>query len=173
MSYLQAFLSLCQGNHYQFDTVRRARHSSMMVLYHLHNPTEPAFASTCNNCSREIEMGEGFRCTVCSDFDLCKDCQAAGVHSHHTFTVRTVPLARHEVATAVLASTWIWMLVCGCWCKIGTWGWVFPSPSKFPLSPIGHAGSFSIAGNVAGSSWPCLDSRISDFSYYFDVQFPM
>lgn len=36
----QAFLSLCQGNHYQYDThPSKLKHSSMMVLYHLHNPT--------------------------------------------------------------------------------------------------------------------------------------
>ena len=46
----QAFLSLCQGNHYQFDSLRRAKHSSMMVLYHLHNPNAPAWASACNKC---------------------------------------------------------------------------------------------------------------------------
>ncbi|KAK6134971.1 hypothetical protein DH2020_031255 [Rehmannia glutinosa] len=45
----QAFLSLCQGNHYQYDTLRRAKHSSMMVLYHLHNPTAPAFVTTCKD----------------------------------------------------------------------------------------------------------------------------
>eukprot|EP00775_Hariotina_reticulata_P014539 gene14539-14667_t len=57
----QAFLSLCQGNHYQFDSMRRAKHSSMMVLYHLHNPEAPAFSSTCNFCHVEIEPGTGLR----------------------------------------------------------------------------------------------------------------
>ena len=88
----QAFLSLCQGNHYQFDTLRRAKHSSMMVLYHLHNPDAPAFACTCNVCSREIEPGAGFRCTVCADFDMCATCRLnpAVRHPH--------PLAAHARA---------------------------------------------------------------------------
>ncbi|PPD89946.1 hypothetical protein GOBAR_DD13119 [Gossypium barbadense] len=58
----QAFLNLCQGNHYQYDTLRRAKHSSMMVLYHLHNPTAPAFVTTCNVCHLDIETGQGWRC---------------------------------------------------------------------------------------------------------------
>ena len=70
---MQAFLSLCQGNHYQFDTIRRAKHSSAMVLYHLHNPDAPAFASTCNrwaaanaaalcSCSQPLSSSEDQAC---------------------------------------------------------------------------------------------------------------
>ncbi|XP_019707806.1 probable histone acetyltransferase HAC-like 1 isoform X2 [Elaeis guineensis] len=70
----QAFLSLCQGNHYQYDTLRRAKHSSMMVLYHLHNPTAPAFVTTCKICHHDIEAGQGWRCEVCPDFDVCNTC---------------------------------------------------------------------------------------------------
>lgn len=84
----QAFLSLCQGNHYQFDTLRRAKHSSMMVLYHLHNPTAPAFSVTCNVCALEIEPGTGWRCSQCSDFDMCGRCYASGLAHHpHPLTV--------------------------------------------------------------------------------------
>ena len=70
----QQYLSLCQGNHYQFDTLRRARHSSMMSLYHLHNPSEPAFTATCNVCQVEVQPGESYRCTKCPDFDMCAKC---------------------------------------------------------------------------------------------------
>ncbi|KAF8407378.1 hypothetical protein HHK36_006509 [Tetracentron sinense] len=70
----QAFLSLCQGNHYQYDTLRRAKHSSMMVLYHLHNPTAPAFVTTCNICHHDIETGQGWRCEICPDYDVCNAC---------------------------------------------------------------------------------------------------
>lgn len=84
----QAFLSLCQGNHYQYDTLRRAKHSSMMVLYHLHNPTAPAFVTTCNICHLDIETGQGWRCEVCPDYDVCNNCYQndGGVDHPHKLT---------------------------------------------------------------------------------------
>eukprot|EP00899_Mesostigma_viride_P001861 jgi/Mesvir1/11676/Mv00070-RA.1 len=89
----QAFLSLCQGNHYQYDSLRRAKHSSMMVLYHLHNPSVAAFVSTCNLCNVEIEAGAGYRCNVCTDFDICASCQEKKGHPH--------PLTAHKAANQV------------------------------------------------------------------------
>nr|XP_043614914.1 histone acetyltransferase HAC1-like isoform X2 [Erigeron canadensis] len=84
----QAFLSLCQGNHYQYETLRRAKHSSMMVLYHLHNPTAPAFVTTCNRCHLDIETGQGWRCDVCPDFDVCNNCyyKEGGIDHPHKLT---------------------------------------------------------------------------------------
>ncbi|KAJ8564834.1 hypothetical protein K7X08_001294 [Anisodus acutangulus] len=84
----QAFLSLCQGNHYQYDTLRRAKHSSMMVLYHLHNPTAPAFVTTCYICHLDIEAGQGWRCEVCADYDVCNACykKDGGIDHPHKLT---------------------------------------------------------------------------------------
>jgi len=78
----QAFLNLCQGNHYQYDTLRRAKHSSMMVLYHLHNPTAPAFVVTCSVCQSDIEPRQGWRCDTCPDFDVCPKCKPTCSHPH-------------------------------------------------------------------------------------------
>ena len=87
----QAFLSLCQGNHFQFDSLRRAKHTTMMVLYHLNNPSEPAFVATCNVCSRELEAGAGYRCTKCADFDICEECRRACWSSTPVATPRPRP----------------------------------------------------------------------------------
>jgi len=70
----QAFLNLCRGNHYQFDQLRRAKHTSMMVLWHLHNRNEPKFVQQCVHCNREILSGFRYHCAICSDYDLCEKC---------------------------------------------------------------------------------------------------
>eukprot|EP00584_Thalassiosira_punctigera_P019572 CAMPEP_0172557286 /NCGR_PEP_ID=MMETSP1067-20121228/72428_1 /TAXON_ID=265564 ORGANISM="Thalassiosira punctigera, Strain Tpunct2005C2" /NCGR_SAMPLE_ID=MMETSP1067 /ASSEMBLY_ACC=CAM_ASM_000444 /LENGTH=784 /DNA_ID=CAMNT_0013346341 /DNA_START=1 /DNA_END=2355 /DNA_ORIENTATION=+ len=70
----QCFLDLCRGNHYQFDELRRAKHTSMMVLWHLQNREAPKFVQPCFACAREISSGVRHHCSVCPDFDLCHDC---------------------------------------------------------------------------------------------------
>ncbi|XP_071693631.1 histone acetyltransferase HAC1-like [Rutidosis leptorrhynchoides] len=87
----QAFLSLCQGNHYQYDTLRRAKHSSIMALYHLHNPTAPAFVINCIVCRLDIETGQGWRCDICPDYDVCNACyrNGRGIDHPHKLTQHT------------------------------------------------------------------------------------
>jgi len=70
----QAFLNLCRGNHYQFDELRRAKHTSLMLLWHLHNRDAPKFVQQCVICSREILSGKRYHCNTCSDYDLCQEC---------------------------------------------------------------------------------------------------
>ena len=79
-----AFLSLCTANRYQFDMLRRAKHSTMMVLYHLHNPEAPAHLYTCNECSQDILTGFRYHCSLCNhgDFDLCHNCATRANHEH-------------------------------------------------------------------------------------------
>eukprot|EP00803_Ostreobium_quekettii_P011438 evm.model.scf_864EXC.1 EVM.evm.TU.scf_864EXC.1 scf_864EXC:20228-23623(+) len=101
----QMFLSLCKGNHYQFDNLRRAKHSSMMVLYHLHNPLAPAFAATCNVCNREMEPGQGLRCTVCPDFDMCLGCKGSGRKHEHPLVPHRQALPKDEGAAGTRTRT--------------------------------------------------------------------
>ena len=70
----QCFLDLCRGNHYQFDELRRSKHTSMMVLWHLQNREAPKFVQQCAICAREISSGVRHHCNICADFDLCHDC---------------------------------------------------------------------------------------------------
>ena len=92
----QAFLQLCQVNHYQFDTQRRAKHSSMMVLYHLHNPDAPNFVSQCQRCHKDITSGYRWHCKIC-DYDLCNECRNVLVTTKGSRNVHPHPLEQKRV----------------------------------------------------------------------------
>jgi len=77
-----ALLGVCQGNRYQFDQKRRAKHSTMMLLYHLHNPKVPLYVHTCNECQKDILGNCRFNCSQCPDFDLCARCYRDVHHIH-------------------------------------------------------------------------------------------
>ncbi len=89
----QAFLNLCQGNHYQFDQLRRAKHSSMMVLWHLHNRDAPKFVQQCAICSREILAGYRYHCPTCQDFDICHECVTNPNTPRHPHQLKPIPIA--------------------------------------------------------------------------------
>ena len=85
----QSFLNLCQGNHYQYDQLRRAKHSSMMVLYHLHNPDAPKFVPSCASCHMDILTGNRYRCEKC-ELDYCQSCMTRIGTMIHNHPLRTI-----------------------------------------------------------------------------------
>ena len=89
----QLFLNLCQGNHYQFDQLRRAKHTSMMVLWHLHNRDAPKFVQQCAVCSREILTGLRYHCPTCSDYDQCQECASNPNIPRHMHPLKPIPIA--------------------------------------------------------------------------------
>ncbi|PKA49281.1 Histone acetyltransferase HAC1 [Apostasia shenzhenica] len=54
------FLNFCQGNHYQFDTLRRAKHSTMMILDYLHNPALSVSAASPRFAMEDDIRGQNF-----------------------------------------------------------------------------------------------------------------
>jgi len=94
----QAFLNLCQGNHYQFDQLRRAKHSSMMVLWHLHNRDAPKFVQQCASCSREILTGYRYHCPTCADYDQCHDCVSNPNTPRHPHPLKPIPVTSGQQA---------------------------------------------------------------------------
>jgi len=60
----------CQNKAYQFDQIRRAKHSTMMFLHHIFNPPSNRH---CDACKANLE-GHWFACKQCSEYDLCEKC---------------------------------------------------------------------------------------------------
>ncbi|CAH2244092.1 jg5105, partial [Pararge aegeria aegeria] len=75
-----AFLTMARDRHYEFSSTRRARFSTLCMLYELHNQGQDKFVYTCNSCKSHVETR--YHCTVCDDFDLCCPCYDKEGHPH-------------------------------------------------------------------------------------------
>lgn len=98
----EAFLLYCQNNHCQFDQIRRAKHSSMMVLYHLFNQGTTGFTYSCSNCKTTLLSGNRWNCSICPVFNLCDACHPKVKHEHqlHSFKIVAIPRPEADVVTA-------------------------------------------------------------------------
>jgi hypothetical protein len=78
-----AFLEMCQYRHYQFDSLRRAKYSSMMIIFHLNSENSSLLLQpTCSLCSKPMfhvrwHCGEG-----CVNYDTCQSCYESSSHHH-------------------------------------------------------------------------------------------
>lgn len=76
-----AFLTLARDKHYEFSSLRRAKFSSLAMLYELHNSSNDRFMYSCNNCKRHL-VETRYHCSQCDDFDLCVQCYNKEGHLH-------------------------------------------------------------------------------------------
>ena len=58
-----AFLMTAREKHYEFSTLRRAKFSSMAMLYELHTQGRDSFVYTCNACKANMETH--YHCSTC------------------------------------------------------------------------------------------------------------
>ncbi|KAG8045524.1 hypothetical protein GUJ93_ZPchr0008g14123 [Zizania palustris] len=89
------FLKHCQDNQYQFDTLRRAKHSTMMILYHLHD-------STCCSCRRAMDQCLAWRCLVCLGCNFCDSCYEQNGDSLHIHKLRQIDKHHHVLQQHIL-----------------------------------------------------------------------
>jgi E1A/CREB-binding protein len=75
------FLNFARDKHHEFSSLRRAKYSSMALLWELHTQNNEKFTYTCDKCRQSVESR--YHCTVCADFDLCIQCfEHKGGHEH-------------------------------------------------------------------------------------------
>jgi hypothetical protein len=69
------FHQLCSHAGYQFDSLRRAKHSTLMVLHHYFNERAAVQANVfCRECSLLITHADYWSCAACDRLALCDAC---------------------------------------------------------------------------------------------------
>uniref|UniRef100_A0AA85KJY4 histone acetyltransferase n=1 Tax=Trichobilharzia regenti TaxID=157069 RepID=A0AA85KJY4_TRIRE len=75
-----AFLQMARERHLEFSSLRRAKYSSMVLLYELHMELRQSFMYNCNVCGAQIETR--WHCNDCEEYDLCSRCYKTENHPH-------------------------------------------------------------------------------------------
>ncbi|CAF1038610.1 unnamed protein product, partial [Didymodactylos carnosus] len=75
-----SFLNFARDKHHEFSTLRRAKFSTMAILYELHSSTTDKFTYNCDQCRQPCDAR--YHCTVCEDYDLCLKCYQTVKHEH-------------------------------------------------------------------------------------------
>ena len=58
-----AFLTMARERHWEFSSLRRAKYSTMAMLYELHNQSGDRFVYTCDHCRMHVETR--YHCREC------------------------------------------------------------------------------------------------------------
>ncbi|VDP85670.1 unnamed protein product [Echinostoma caproni] len=75
-----AFLQMARERHLEFSSLRRAKYSTMVLLYELHMELRQSFMYNCNVCGAQIETR--WHCNDCEEYDLCSRCYKTENHPH-------------------------------------------------------------------------------------------
>lgn len=94
------WLEMCQFWKMQFDSLRRAKHSSALLLYHLHNPRAESLRVACSHCARDVRRVR-WMCQTCVDYCICRDCArvVSAIHPHPLTPYRITFMRRRTLAT--------------------------------------------------------------------------
>ncbi|KAG7386501.1 hypothetical protein PHYPSEUDO_015601 [Phytophthora pseudosyringae] len=87
------FHQLCSIAGYQFDSLRRAKHSTMMMLHHYFNEQVAQLNIFCRECSLLITRADFWSCRSCIRFALCDTCYRRQDSEHpHELVFGPAPL---------------------------------------------------------------------------------
>ncbi|CAI5735086.1 unnamed protein product [Hyaloperonospora brassicae] len=92
------FHQLCSYAGYQFDSLRRAKHSTMMILHHYFNEQVAQVNVFCRECSFLITRAEVWSCRSCTRYALCDTCYRRHGSKHpHQLIFGPAPLRLPEM----------------------------------------------------------------------------